>query len=98
MRHRTTPHGRSPVRTNRNLAYFTFLSDDPATRTEAFGRSQVTCIEDAVFPVVELDGKAVHDPGRYFERSVLFDVHMREDSLFWATADDIPELTLSRTR
>jgi hypothetical protein len=35
----------------------------------------VTCIEDAVFPVGEIDGK--------------------EDNLFRASSDDIPELTLS---
>lgn len=91
----TVPVGRPILVPLINLAYFAFLSDDPATRTESFVRGQVTCIEDAVFPVVEIDGKAVREPGRYLEHSVLFDVHLPTDNLFGATESDIPALTLS---
>jgi hypothetical protein len=78
-----------------NSAYFAFLTDPPEQRTEAFLRSQVTCVEDAVFSFVEIDGVAISDPQQYLEKSVLFDVVLPTDNVFGATAADIPELTLS---
>jgi len=94
-RHCRVPRGWALLFPLINLAYFAFLSDPPETRTEEFVRSQVTCIEDAEFGLVEVDGVAVAGAGRYFEKSVLFDVILPEDNLFDATEDDIPELTLS---
>jgi hypothetical protein len=78
-----------------NQGYFAFLNDPPETRTEDFIRSQVTCVEDAVFSLVEVDGVAVTNPKQYLEKSVIFEVFLPEDNVFGATEADIPELTLS---
>ena len=91
----TVPRGRALFLPLINLAYFAFLNDPPATRTEEFIRSQITCVEDATFAVVEIDGVNVVNPGQYLEKSVVFDVLLPEDNLFGATGADIPELTLS---
>jgi len=95
VRRCTVPVGRPILLPLINLAYFAFLSDDPGTRTEAFVRGQVSCLGDAQFELVELDGQSVGDPAGFLERSVLFDVHLPADNLFGATADDIPGLLLS---
>jgi hypothetical protein len=95
VRRCTIPAGRPIVLPLINNAYFAFLSDDPDTRTEAYVRGQVTCIEDAVFPVVEIDGTPVGNPSSYLERSAVFAVHLPSDNLFGATAEDIPQLLLS---
>jgi hypothetical protein len=91
----TIPQGTALLVPLINIAYFAFLNDPPETRTEEFIRSQVTCIEDAEFVLVEIDGRPVRDPTRYFERSVVFSVVLPEDNLFGATETQIPELTLS---
>jgi hypothetical protein len=78
-----------------NLFYGAFLTDPPEQRTEAFIRSQVTCIEDASFSLVEIDGVAVINPRQYLEKSVIFDVFLPEDNIFGATPAEIPDLTLS---
>ncbi len=48
----------------------------------------VSCVEDAEFPLVEIDGVAVNNPEQYLEKSPLFDLFLPEESLFG-------ELTLS---
>ena len=65
--------------------------------TEADLRSSetVTCVEDAVFSYVELDGVTVIDPQQYLEKSVVFDVVLPEDNVIGVTEDQVPELTLS---
>ena len=91
----TVPPGTALVVPLINNAYFAFLSDPAETRTEEFVRSQVTCVEDAAFPLLEIDGRPVGDPARFLERSTLFDVQLPADNLFGATEADIPELLLS---
>ena len=55
----------------------------------------MTCVEDAAFPLVEIDGHPVADPERFLERSTLFDVQLPADNIFGATESDIPQLLLS---
>jgi hypothetical protein len=76
-----------------NLFYGAFLTDPDSTRTEAFIRSQVTCIEGAGLTVT-LDGKPVLCPNQYLEKSAIFTIHLPADNIFGATPDQIPELTL----
>jgi hypothetical protein len=95
VRECTIPTGDAVLVPLINFVYFGFLSDPPEQRTEEFIRSQVTCIEDAEFALVEVDGVPVQDPGRYLERSTVFDILLPEDNILGATEDDIPELTLS---
>jgi hypothetical protein len=71
------------------------LSDPPEQRSEEFIRAQVACVQDAEFPLVEIDGIPVENPDRYLEQSIVFEVILPEDNLFGATEEDIPELTLS---
>jgi hypothetical protein len=91
----TVPRGTALFLPLINDAYFAFLSDPPEMRTEAFIRRQVTCVEDAVFSLVEVDGVAVTNPQQYLEKSVVFDVLLPADNIFGLTEADVPELTLS---
>jgi len=91
----TVPRGTALFFPLINSAFFAFLNDPPEVRTEDFIRSQVTCVEDTLFSLVEIDGVAVIDPKQYLEKSVIFEVFLPEDNIFGATEADIPELTLS---
>jgi hypothetical protein len=82
----TIPTGRALLVPLINDAYFAFPDDPPETRTEEYVRAQVACAENATFSLVEVDGAAVRDPGRYFEQSVVFEVVLQEDNLFGAPA------------
>ncbi len=91
----TVPEGRPLFFPLINAFYGAFLNDPPATRTPEFIRAQVTCIEDAVFPLVEIDGVAVANPEQYLEKSVIFHVQLPENNIFGVGANVIPDLRLS---
>jgi hypothetical protein len=76
-----------------NLFYGAFLTDPDSTKTEAFIRSQVACIEGAGLSVT-IDGKTVRCPNQYLEESSIFAVHLPVDNIFGVTPDQVPELTL----
>jgi hypothetical protein len=78
-----------------NNGWFAFLNDPPEQRTEEFIRGQVSCIEAAEFPLIEIDGVPVENPGSYLEKSILFQVVLPEDNVFGVTEAQVPELTLS---
>ena len=84
----TVPEGQALFFPLVNAFYGAFPDDPPETRTEEFVREAVSCVEDAVFPLVEIDGVAVNNPEQYLEKSPLFDLFLPEESLFG-------ELTLS---
>jgi hypothetical protein len=79
-----------------NVFYGAFLTDPPETRTEAFVRSQTTCILGTDLQV-EIDGLPVTMPEQYLTESPLFTVHFPTDNVFGLTAADVPELTLDPT-
>ncbi len=91
----TVPSGRPLFFPLINAFYGAFLNDPPATRIPEFIRAQVTCIEDAVFPLVEIDGVAVANPEQYLEKSVIFHVQLPENNIFGVGANVIPDLRLS---
>jgi hypothetical protein len=76
-----------------NFFYGAFLTDPDSTRTEAFERSQVACIEGAGLSVT-IDGRRVQCPNQYLEKSTLFTIHLPTDNIFGVTPDQVPELTL----
>jgi len=95
IRECTVPSGRTLFFPLINTFYGAFLNDPPATRTPEYIRAQVTCIEDAVFPLVEIDGVAVANPEQYLEKSVIFHVQLPEDNIFGVGPGVIPDLRLS---
>jgi len=91
----TVPAGQALFFPLINAFYGAFLNDPPATRIPEFIRAQVKCIEDAVFPLVEIDGVAVVNPEQYLEKSVIFHVQLPENNIFGVGANVIPDLRLS---
>ena len=89
----TIPTGTALVIPLANLFYGAFLTDPDSTKTDAFLRSQVTCIEGAGLSVT-IDGVMVRCPNQYLEKSALFPVHLPVDNILGVTADQVPELTL----
>ena len=94
VRECTIPTGTALLFPLFTFAWFGFLNDPPEQTTEEFIRGQVTCVEGAEIPLVEIDGLPVEDPARYLEKSVVFRAFLPEDNLFGATEEQIPELTL----
>ena len=76
-----------------NAFFGAFLNDPDEQRTEEFLRAQVECSKASLS--VEINGKKVKNPLRYFEKSPLFDVQLPEDNVFGVGEDVVPELLLS---
>jgi hypothetical protein len=76
-----------------NIFYGAFLTDPDSTKTEAFIRSQVTCIEGAGLSVT-IDGRAVQCPNQYLVKSAIFPIRLPGDNILGVTPDQVPELTL----
>ena len=79
-----------------NDLYGAFLTDPDDQRTEAFVRSQTTCIIGSELHA-EIDGVAVNNPAQYLEKSPLFIIHFPTNNVYGVTSADIPGLTLDPT-
>jgi hypothetical protein len=89
----TVPSGTALFFPLANLFYGAFLTDPDSTKTEAFIRSQVKCIEGAGLSVT-IDGKMVQCPNQYLEKSAIFPIHFPVDNVLGVTPDQVPDLTL----
>jgi hypothetical protein len=78
----TVPVGTSFLIPMLNDAYFAQQTDPPAQRTEAFVRSQVTCVEQSAVLGLSVDGVALANPNSYLEKSTLFSVNLPPDNVF----------------
>jgi hypothetical protein len=78
----TVPVGTSFLIPMLNDAYFAQQTDPPAQRTEAFVRSQVTCVEQSPNLALSVDGVALANPTSYLEKSTLFSVNLPPDNVF----------------
>jgi hypothetical protein len=78
----TVPVGTSFLIPLLNAAYFAQQSDPPEQRSEAFVRSQVTCVERAPVLSLSVDGQALPNPQSYLEKSNLFPVNLPQGNLF----------------
>ncbi|HSU38906.1 MAG TPA: hypothetical protein VLJ38_05030 [Polyangiaceae bacterium] len=78
----TVPVGTSFLIPMLNDAYFAQQTDPPAQRTEAFVRSQVTCVEQSPNLALSVDGVALANPKSYLEKSTLFSVNLPPDNVF----------------
>lgn len=90
----TIPTGTALLLPLANFFYGAVLNDPPETRTEAFVRAQVACVEGAVISLT-IDGVPVPTPERFFERSILFSVQLPADNIFGVDESIVPELLLS---
>jgi len=79
-----------------NDFYAAFLTDPDNTRTEAYVRSQTTCILGAAL-TADIDGVPVKNPAQYLEQSPLFIVHLPTNNIFGLTSTDVPGLTFDPT-
>jgi len=61
-----------------NLSFFAQQTDPPAQRTEAFVRSQVTCVESSPTLSLAVDGQALPN----LEKSTLFSVNLPANNVF----------------
>ena len=73
-----------------------FLNDPDDQRTEAYVRSQTTCILGTELHA-EIDGVSVKNPQQYLEQSPLFIVHFPTDNVYSLTPDVVPGLILDPT-
>jgi hypothetical protein len=78
----TVPVGTSFLIPLLNDAYFAQQTDPPAQRTEAFVRSQVTCVEQNPNLTLSVDGVALANPTSYLEKSTLFSVNLPPGNVF----------------
>jgi len=78
----TVPVGTSFLIPLLNAGYFAQQTDPPEQRTEAFARSQVTCVESAPVLSLTVDGQALPNPQSYLEKSTLFAVNLPEGNIF----------------
>ncbi|MEP7049537.1 MAG: hypothetical protein ABJB12_04260 [Pseudomonadota bacterium] len=78
----TVPVGTSLLIPLLNAAYFAQQTDPPEQRTEAFVRSQVTCVENAPVLALTVDGQALANPRSYLEKSSLFSVNLPAGNIF----------------
>jgi hypothetical protein len=65
-----------------NAGYFAQQSDPPDQRTEAFVRSQVTCVEAPATLSLTVDGVPLANPQRYLEKSVIFALSLPPNNIF----------------
>jgi hypothetical protein len=82
----TVPVGNAFVIPILNDAAFAQQTDPPAQRTEAFVRSEVTCVETAPVLSVTVDGVALANPQRLLEKSTVFAVNLPADNVFGVPA------------
>jgi hypothetical protein len=78
----TVPVGTSFLIPLLNAAYFAQQTDPPEQRTEAFVRSQVTCVESAPLLSLTVDGQALPNPQSYLEKSTLFSINLPAGNIF----------------
>jgi hypothetical protein len=93
------PAGRSLFLPLINNAYFAFLSDPPAQRTEEYVRGQASCTQPTQI-TVSIDGSRVPHPTEYFtgasgSQSPIFNVQLPPGNVFGADETAIPELALN---
>jgi hypothetical protein len=69
-----------------NDAAFAQQTDPPAQRTEAFLRSEVTCVETSPTLAVTVDGVALTKPLSLLEKSTLFSVNLPANNVFGVPA------------
>jgi hypothetical protein len=69
-----------------NAAFFAQQTDPPQQRTEAFVRSQVTCVEKAPSLSLVVDGQPLPNPHSYLEKSTLFAVDLPANNVFGVPA------------
>ena len=65
-----------------NNAFFAQQTDPPEQRTEAFVRSQITCVENAPTLSLTVDGVAIPNPQALLEKSTLFSVNLPANNVF----------------
>jgi len=82
VRNCTVPVGTAFLIPLLNAAYFAQQSDPPEQRTEAFVRSQVTCVESSPVLSLTVDGQALPNPKSYLEKSTLFSVNLPAGNVF----------------
>jgi len=82
----TVPVGTSLLIPLLNAAYFAQQTDPPELRTEAFVRSQVTCVEAAPVLSLTVDGQTLPNPQSYLEKSTLFSLNLPAGNIFGAPA------------
>jgi len=78
----TVPVGTAFLIPMLNAGYFAQQSDPPEQRTEAFIRSQVTCVENAPVLSLTVDGQALANPLSYLEKSTVFSVNLPAGNVF----------------
>lgn len=78
----TIPAGKHIVFPIVNAAWLGFESDPPEQKTEAFIRGQVEYIKDSTAIEVEIDGVAVQNLSRQFERSDIFSVTLPANNVY----------------
>jgi hypothetical protein len=78
----TVPVGTAFVIPMLNDAYFAQQTDPPEQRTEAFVRSQVTCVEHNANLALSVDGVSLANPTSYLEKSTLFSVNLPPNNVF----------------
>jgi hypothetical protein len=79
-----------------NHVYGASLTDPDPQRTEAFARSQTTCIVGARL-AADIDGVPVSNPAQYLTESPLFTVQLPPNNAYGITTSDAPALTLDPT-
>ena len=67
-------------------SFFAQQTDPPEQRTEAFVRSQVTCVESAPVLSLTVDGVAIPNPQALLEKSILFSVNLPDNNVFGVPA------------
>ena len=91
----TVPTGTSIFLPLINSAFFAFLNDPPAERTEDFMRAVAECTDFSA-DVLRIDGVDYSNAAsRYLERSVVFDVQLPVDNVFGLTEAMVPQLKFS---
>jgi hypothetical protein len=93
------PRGKSLFFPLINNAYFAFLNDPPAIRTEEFVREQGRCTDPANISV-QIDGFEIRRPTRFFtgasgSQSPIFNVQLPPGNVFGADETAVPELVFS---
>jgi hypothetical protein len=67
-----------------SATYLAQQTDPPEQRTEAFVRSQVTCVAESPSLLLSVDGVALANPTSYLEFSRIFSVNLPADNVFGA--------------
>lgn len=78
----TVPVGTAFLAPMLNKVFFAQQSDPPEQRTEAFVRSQVTCVETSPSLTLTVDGQALPNPRSYLEKSTLFSLNLPPNNIF----------------